>query len=69
MFKTAMISIMNATSCSLCATSRRVLNLLSYLALNSATAGEKGELCSPQTADKEGKSVVFPSLWLSAENQ
>jgi hypothetical protein len=22
-----------------------------------------------QTADKEGKNVVFPSLWLSAENQ
>jgi hypothetical protein len=22
-----------------------------------------------QIADKEGKNVVFPSLWLSAENQ
>jgi len=27
-----------------------------------------GEPC-PKFADKEGKSVVFPSLWLTAENQ
>jgi hypothetical protein len=24
---------------------------------------------SPLIADKEGKSMVFPSLWLSSENQ
>ncbi len=23
----------------------------------------------PQIADKEGKNVVFPSLWLAGENQ
>jgi hypothetical protein len=29
----------------------------------------KGRTWRPWIADKEGKSVVFPSLWLAAENQ
>jgi hypothetical protein len=30
---------------------------------------KKGREARPEIADKEGKSVVFPSLWLAAENQ
>jgi len=30
---------------------------------------KRGLIGPVQIADKEGKSVVFPSLWLSAENQ
>jgi hypothetical protein len=43
--------------------------LVIQIAFSSVYAKKNAGFTRRQIADKEEKSVVFPSLWLSAENQ